>query len=258
LNKWEIIKKTVSVCLLLSITFSIFINSDVVLALSQKVENINFGENINFYGVVQDSAIRLVTPTVDVEPTPIGSLTPAVTETPLATPTQETLPSPSPSEFSTPTPSFTPDASPESTSTPFPSPLPFPMPDSTSTPTPDPDSTSTPTPTPTPIPTPSVSPSPSDTEAPSRPECLVTTDRTDTMISLSWSASTDNVGVKGYYIYRDGVKLDVSVTEPCFTDEGLTENTTYRYYVTAYDEAGNESERSTELVVMTLANNITS
>jgi len=63
LNKWEIIKKTVSVCLLLSITFSIFINSDV-LALSQKVENINFGENINFYGVVQDSAIRLVTPTV--------------------------------------------------------------------------------------------------------------------------------------------------------------------------------------------------
>jgi len=57
------------------------------------------------------------------------------------------------------------------------------------------------------------------------------------MISLSWSASTDNVGVKGYYIYRDGVKLDVSVTEPCFTDEGLTENTTYRYYVTAYDEA---------------------
>jgi len=257
LNKWEIIKKTVSVCLLLSITFSIFINSDVVLALSQKVENINFGENINFYGVVQDSAIRLVTPTVGVEPTPIGSLTPAVTETPLATPTQETLPSPSPSEFSTPTPSFTPDASPESTSTPFPSPLPFPMPDSTSTPTPDPDSTSTPTPTPTPIPTPSVSPSPSDTEAPSRPECLVTTDRTDTMISLSWSASTDNVGVKGYYIYRDGVKLDVSVTEPCFTDEGLTENTTYRYYVTAYDEAGNESERSTELVVMTLANNIT-
>jgi len=117
LNKWEIIKKTVSVCL--------FINSDVVLALS--------GENINFYGVVQDSAIRLVTPTVGVEPTPIGSLTPAVTETPLATPTQETLPSPSPSEFSTPTPSFTPDASPESTSTPFPSPLPFPMPDSTST-----------------------------------------------------------------------------------------------------------------------------
>jgi len=73
LNKWEIIKKTVSVCLLLSITFSIFINSDVVLALSQKVENINFGENINFYGVVQDSAIRLVTPTVGVEPTLLGA-----------------------------------------------------------------------------------------------------------------------------------------------------------------------------------------
>lgn len=242
MNKWEIIKKTISICLILSITLSVFISPDVVQALSQEM-------NVELPQAAEDKAIELVysTPSGIVVPTPMESGMSTVTASPAVTPTQEISPSPTQTLLFTPMPLLSPLPSPEFTSTPFPSPLPFPSPEFTSTSTPDPDST----------PTPTVSPTPLDVEAPSKPECIISTDRTDTTISLSWSQSTDNVGVKGYYIYRDGVKLNVDVTEPYFTDEGLTENTTYKYCVTAYDEAGNESERSTELVVMTLANNIT-
>ncbi len=63
-------------------------------------------------------------------------------------------------------------------------------------------------------------------------------------VDLSWSASTDNVGVTGYRIYRDGTMLS-TLTGPgtTYTDATVTSDTAYRYQVTALDAAGNESAK---------------
>lgn len=62
-------------------------------------------------------------------------------------------------------------------------------------------------------------------------------------ITLSWNPSTDNIGVTGYYIYRDNTRLG-TVTTPRFTDSMIKAETLYTYTISAYDEAGNESVRS--------------
>jgi hypothetical protein len=61
--------------------------------------------------------------------------------------------------------------------------------------------------------------------------------------NLSWTASTDNVGVTGYKIYRGGVYLK-SVAGTSTSDTGLSPSTTYSYQVSAYDAATNESAKS--------------
>ena len=58
---------------------------------------------------------------------------------------------------------------------------------------------------------------------------------------LSWNASTDNVGVMGYYVFRGGVQVGNVTTGTGFTDNGLTASTTYAYKVQAYDAAGNSA-----------------
>jgi fibronectin type 3 domain-containing protein len=63
------------------------------------------------------------------------------------------------------------------------------------------------------------------------------------LVALSWSASTDNVGVTGYKIYRNGAYLK-TVTGTSYTDGGLAANTTYSYKVSARDAAGMESTAS--------------
>ena len=52
---------------------------------------------------------------------------------------------------------------------------------------------------------------------------------------VAWTASTDNVGVAGYGVYRDGV-LIATVTTPAFDDTGLAP-ATYTYTVDAFDTA---------------------
>ncbi len=85
---------------------------------------------------------------------------------------------------------------------------------------------------------------------PSTPTSLQATVIANTKMNLSWNASTDNVGVTGYKIYRDGIQVaDVSSTT--YQDTGLNENTTYVYTVSAYDAAGNESSQSTPLTANT-------
>ncbi|RUT36321.1 alpha-amylase [Paenibacillus zeisoli] len=91
---------------------------------------------------------------------------------------------------------------------------------------------------------------PGDTQAPSTPASLASTGSTATSVSLSWTASTDNVDVSGYEIYRNGTKVGTSTT-PSFTDTGLTEATSYKYTVKAYDAAGNLSAASNEVTVGT-------
>lgn len=78
-----------------------------------------------------------------------------------------------------------------------------------------------------------------DTEPPSVPTNVIVTAKTSTSISLSWSASTDNVGVTGYTVSY-GTNT-VNVTDTTATITGLTPNTNYVFTVTAKDAAGNVS-----------------
>lgn len=83
----------------------------------------------------------------------------------------------------------------------------------------------------------------SDDEVPSVPMDLSATAVSSSRIELGWSASSDNVGVAGYYVYRSGSEVaDVSSTG--YSDTGLTASTTYSYTVAAYDAAGNVSGES--------------
>jgi chitodextrinase len=83
----------------------------------------------------------------------------------------------------------------------------------------------------------------SDTEAPSVPTGVFAEAVSDSSIDLAWSPSTDNVGVDGYRIYRDGSAVGVSAAA-AYLDAGLGAGMTYSYQVSAFDSSGNESARS--------------
>jgi len=93
----------------------------------------------------------------------------------------------------------------------------------------------------------------SDTVAPSAATNLVASGTTQTATNLSWTASTDNVGVTGYDVYRNGSLIGTSATTT-YTATGLTAATTYSFYVRAKDAAGNFSVNSNTVSVTTLAN----
>ena len=82
-----------------------------------------------------------------------------------------------------------------------------------------------------------------DTTAPTTPTNLTASVVSSTQISLTWSASTDNVGVTGYEVYRNGVKAG-TVTSTSYNSTGLSASTTYNYYVRAFDAASNFSSAS--------------
>lgn len=92
----------------------------------------------------------------------------------------------------------------------------------------------------------------SDTTPPSIPGGLSATAASASSINLSWTASTDNVGVAGYHIYRGGTQVGTSTTNS-YTDSGLTPTTNYSYTVSAYDTAGNVSAQSSAASATTLA-----
>ncbi|MCS5729386.1 polysaccharide lyase beta-sandwich domain-containing protein [Herbiconiux moechotypicola] len=73
-----------------------------------------------------------------------------------------------------------------------------------------------------------------DTEPPTAPTGLAATAVSTTQIDLSWTASTDDVGVTGYTVYRDGTAIGTSTTTS-FSDTGLTPSTSYVYTVRASD-----------------------
>jgi glucose/arabinose dehydrogenase/chitodextrinase len=91
-----------------------------------------------------------------------------------------------------------------------------------------------------------------DTTAPSVPTGLNGLVMGPSAITLNWNDSTDNVGVAGYKVYRDGVFLTSTSVKP-IQDTGLTQSTTYTYQVSAYDAAGNESAQSAPVPVTTSA-----
>jgi uncharacterized repeat protein (TIGR03806 family) len=91
-----------------------------------------------------------------------------------------------------------------------------------------------------------------DDQSPSAPMNLTASDQTKTSLKLSWTASTDNVGVVGYRVYQDGNSLPTVVNETSTTIMGLVPGTTYSFYVTALDAESNESSQSNTVSTATL------
>src|SRR2546430_4790137 len=89
-----------------------------------------------------------------------------------------------------------------------------------------------------------------DTQAPSSPTNLAATAVSSSQIDLSWSPATDNVGVTGYRVYRNGT-LAASPTGTSVSITGLSASTTYSFTVSAVDAAGNTSALSPPLSLTT-------
>ncbi|MGI5503583.1 discoidin domain-containing protein [Lentzea sp. CA-135723] len=77
-----------------------------------------------------------------------------------------------------------------------------------------------------------------DTTAPTAPAGLAATATTSSSVSLQWTAATDNVGVTGYDVLRNGSVVGTP-TGTTFTDTGLASGTQFAYTVKARDAAGN-------------------
>ncbi|HSW85417.1 MAG TPA: Ig-like domain-containing protein [Candidatus Saccharimonadales bacterium] len=75
---------------------------------------------------------------------------------------------------------------------------------------------------------------------PTQPTNLVATAASSSQINLTWNPSSDNIGVTGYDVYRNGTKIATSSTNS-FGDVGLSPSTSYSYFVIARDAAGNSS-----------------
>jgi hypothetical protein len=89
-------------------------------------------------------------------------------------------------------------------------------------------------------------PSPTgDTTAPTTPANVRVTSSDLHNVSLSWTASSDDVGVKGYYIYRsDSVSPIAFINGTIYRDQSVNPNKSYTYRVSAIDARSNESAKS--------------
>ncbi|HTB49228.1 MAG TPA: Ig-like domain-containing protein [Verrucomicrobiae bacterium] len=100
-------------------------------------------------------------------------------------------------------------------------------------------------------------PTTTDNQPPSQPTNLTAVAVSSSQINLSWTASTDNVGVTSYNIYRgtgSGIaSLVGSSPTDSFGDSGLSPSTTYTYYVVALDAAKNTSPASSKASAVTQA-----
>jgi uncharacterized repeat protein (TIGR03806 family) len=95
------------------------------------------------------------------------------------------------------------------------------------------------------------SPDDFDNQNPTAPQNLTVSNIAINSIELNWDASTDNVGVTGYNIYRNG-SLDISDNPgTSVVVSNLDEQTQYSFYVTAVDAAGNESVASNSATATT-------
>ncbi len=83
-----------------------------------------------------------------------------------------------------------------------------------------------------------------DTERPSPPKGLMVAAVGTDSIDLTWTASTDNIGVAGYQIFDSAGTVVGVASSTTGTVTGLASGTTYSFYVKALDDAGNTSWRS--------------
>ena len=91
-----------------------------------------------------------------------------------------------------------------------------------------------------------------DTSPPTTPADLIAAAVTSTQIDLSWTASTDDLLVSGYQVFRDAVAI-ATTSQTTYSDTGLTSGTSYSYYVQAFDWAGNYSSSSDAVSQTTLS-----
>src|SRR5262249_11571271 len=92
-----------------------------------------------------------------------------------------------------------------------------------------------------------------DTTAPGVPGGLTATAVSASQINLAWSTATDNVGVAGYRVFRNGTQIGTP-NGTSFPDSGLAPSTASSYTVAAVDAAGNLSARSGAASATTKAN----
>lgn len=96
---------------------------------------------------------------------------------------------------------------------------------------------------------------PPDTQPPTTPAGLSAAALSASQIRLTWSPATDNIGVAGYRVYRDGGATPLATVTggTSYTDGGLAPATTHSYTVAAFDAAGNQSQQSAAASATTLA-----
>jgi hypothetical protein len=91
-----------------------------------------------------------------------------------------------------------------------------------------------------------------DDQAPTTPTNFRTTFIASREVDLDWHPSSDDVGVAGYTVYRDGSPLTtVPPSRSAYRDTAVQPSTTYVYVVDAFDLAGNHSQQSPALSVTT-------
>lgn len=91
-----------------------------------------------------------------------------------------------------------------------------------------------------------------DTQAPTAPTNVTASNIAQTTATISWTASTDNVGVTGYEVFNGATSIG-SVTGTSANITGLSANTSYTYTIKAKDAAGNVSAASSPVTFTTLA-----
>jgi chitodextrinase len=92
-----------------------------------------------------------------------------------------------------------------------------------------------------------------DTTPPTAPTSLASASVTSESVGLTWGAATDDRGVTGYRLVRNGTVLPGTITGLSTTDTGLSPATSYAYTVRAVDAAGNVSPDSNQVTVTTAA-----
>ncbi len=93
-----------------------------------------------------------------------------------------------------------------------------------------------------------------DTTPPSAPANLRSTSNTSGEVDLAWDASTDNLAVGEYHVYRDGAQIGiVAAGSLTYQDTTVAPSTSYSYTVRAFDTAGNSSGDSNAIPVTTPA-----
>lgn len=93
---------------------------------------------------------------------------------------------------------------------------------------------------------------PADTQAPTVPGGVAATPVSTSQIDVGWTQSTDDVGVTGYHVRRDGaVVATLGAAATSFSDTGLATASTHSYTVDAFDAAGNISAQSASVSATT-------
>lgn len=95
-----------------------------------------------------------------------------------------------------------------------------------------------------------------DSDTPTQPTALSATAQGPTQINLAWKASSDDIGVKEYVIYRNSdedktFRKLTTTTKTSYGDGSVYDNTTFTYYVVARDASGNESPASDKAAART-------